>query len=155
MASTIPAAIDGLLAAVQAQLDAAADTATKVIDGFPRKTIVDDDIIAVGGKAEPVGAGTVAPIKAAELPTGQRMENYTLAVYCSSSRGKVGPQKPTRDRAFALMGVVDAALSDDVTLGGVVRTAQIEGPVVLLEASAENKQAFAEVAFTVAVEAVI
>lgn len=142
--STIPAAIDGLLALVQVQKDAA----TKLVDGFPRFAITNVDLIAVGGKTAPVADGRQ---ETAALGNRRREETYDLRVTCSSSRGGTD-QKAVRDRAFALMAVVEGAVRADVTLGGAVRVAQVAGSVTLFETDFETSKdgVFAEVSFDVA-----
>lgn len=147
--STIPAAIDALLTALRASEDLA--DPVKVVDGYPRFRITNIDLVSVGGKDEPVASGEQTP---AALGGQRREERYSLAVYCSSSRGGED-QKTVRDRAFALMAAVEDVLRADGTLGGVVRFAQVGGGITLLETDADTAPAgvFAEVGFLVDVQA--
>lgn len=147
--STIPAAIDGLLTALRASADLAAPV--KVVDGYPRFRITNVDLVAVGGKDEPVAAGEQTP---AGLGAQSREERYSLTVYCSSSRGGEN-QKVVRDRAFELMAAVETVLRTDGTLGGAVRFAQVGGDITLLETDADTagQGVFAEVSFLVDVQA--
>lgn len=150
--STIPVAIDGLLAALRV----AAPAAVKVVDGFPRWTITKDDLIAVGGKPEPTAFGRWFDMVEGTFPVvSPRMEEYFLSVSCSSSRGVSVPQKDVRDRAFALAQLVDDAVQSDPTLGGVVRSARLVGEVSLTQTSEVNATAgvFAEVVFPVVISA--
>lgn len=145
--STIPTAIDALLDALRA-LNL---TGVKVVDGYPRFPIERTDFIAVGGAPEPTAAGEQQP---AGLGNQRRREGYTLAVYCSSSRGGEN-QKAVRDRAFELMAAVENVLRTDATLSGAVQFAQVGGDIALSQTdddTAENG-VFAEVAFRVSVEA--
>lgn len=143
--SSIPAAIDGLLTLLRAQVDAG----TQVVDGFPRFTIADTDLIAVGGKPSPTADGSQT---AAVLGGRRRDENYTLHVTCSSSRGG-DDQKGVRDRVFALLAVVENTVRNNLTLGGAVNTAQVEGGITLSQTDAESAEfgVFAEVTFEIAV----
>ncbi len=146
--STIPAAIDALLALVRAT----ADSNVHVVDGFPRFRLTDVDLIAVGGKPEPTASGEQS---AAGIGSGRRAENYTLRVTCSSSRGVGQSQKLVRDRAFALMGYVETGLRRDHSLGGIVLQAEIAGGVELNQSHPETfgDDVVAEVLFDVAVQA--
>lgn len=147
--STIPAAIDGLLALCRARPELAAPV--EVFDGFPRRPIDNLDFVAVGGKAEPVADGTQ---DAAALGNRRRNETYTIRVYCSSSRG-TADQKVTRDRVFALMAAVEKAVRDNVNLGITGVEAQVGGRVALAETDADTTDAgsFAEVSFDITVKA--
>jgi hypothetical protein len=143
----MPAAIDGLLALIRT----GADQNIRVVDGFPRFAISKTDLIAVGGKPEPTADGRQ---DAAALGNRRREESYTIRVTCSSSRGGED-QKAVRDRAFDLMAIVENAVRNDVTLGGVVRVAQIAGSISLFQTDFETAAdgVFAEVAFDVDVSA--
>lgn len=146
--STIPAALDALLAMARA----AAPAAVKVVDGFPRFAIVNTDLIAVGGKAEPTASGRQT---AAALGARRREERYTLRVSCLSARGVGTSQKDVRDIAFTLMGYVETGLRNDPTLGGKVQSAQVDGDLTLFqtEADSADQGTFAEVSFDVSVQA--
>lgn len=143
--SSIPAAIDGLLTLLRANVD----SSTQVVDGFPRFTVTDTDLIAVGGKPAPTAEGTQT---AAVLGGRKRDENYVLHVTCSSSRGGED-QKAVRDRAFALLAVLENVVRNDITLGGAVRTAQVEGGITLSQTDVDTAAdgVFAEVAAEIAV----
>ena len=149
--STIPAAIDALLALLRTAAPDVDLDPEKVVDGFPRFTITDSDFIAIGGRAEPTVDGTQS---AGPIGNHRRDENYTIRVACSSSKGGKD-QKLVRDRAFALMGVVEDVVRDHPTLSGTVRLAQVGGSVLLGQTDFETagKGVWAEVSFDVAVQA--
>lgn len=147
IASTIPAAIDALLAAVRA----VAPAEVKVVDGFPRFLISNMDLIVVGGQAEPVASGSQSP----EDHAFGRAEAYALQVRTTCARGVSTDQKTVRDRAFELMSYVDTAVEQDRSLGGVVRLAELGGEIDLFETDATTAKSGtqAEVAFSVVVQA--
>jgi hypothetical protein len=146
-ASTIPAAIDALLE----QLRTVAPTDVKVVDGFPRFRLTDTDLIAVGGTAEPTASGDQQP---SDVSDG-RSETYALRLRATSSRGIGTAQKVVRDRAFAMMDLVDEALALDTSLGGAVHLAEIGGAEDFFQTDAESagEGTHAEVAFSVLVQA--
>lgn len=147
--STIPAVIDALLTLVRARPEMAAPV--QVFDGFPRRPIDDVDFVAIGGKSEPVADGTQ---EATALGNRRRDETYAVRVYCSSSRG-TADQKVTRDRVFELMAAIESAVRSDVSLGGLVISAQVGGSVTLFETDAETAAdgSFAEVSFDITIRA--
>lgn len=147
--STIPAAIDALLALVRARPEMASPV--QVFDGFPRRPIDNVDFVAIGGKSEPVADGTQVP---GSMGNRRRDETYAIRVYCSSSRG-TADQKVTRDRVFDLMAAVETAVRQDVSLGGLVISAQVGGAVTLFQTDAESAAdgSFAEVQFDVTIRA--
>lgn len=145
----MPLAVDRLIGLIRAS--SAGDPSVKVTDGFPRFSVVNTDLIAVGGKAEPTASGEQTT---AALGNRRREERYTIRVACSSSRGG-DDQKAVRDRAFALMALVETGVRDDPTLGGAVMVAQIAGSIDLIQTDAETAPdgVFAEVSFDVSVQA--
>jgi hypothetical protein len=150
MPSTIPAAIDALLAIARARPELAAPV--EVWDGYPRREITNDlDLVAFGGQAEPVADGTQ---EAVTLGNQRRDETYTVRVHCSSSRGGEN-QKLARDRAFALMAAVEAGVRADPTLGGRVMSAQVGGRIALFQTSEETAHlgSDAEVSFDISIRA--
>lgn len=155
LVTTVPAAIDALVVA----LETAAPRPVKVVDGFPRFTLTDTDLIAVGGKPEPTAAGRWAEMAEGAFPgVSPVMETYLVSVTCRCSRGVSASQKDVRDRAFALVELVNDAVQADPTFGGVVRSAQARiGDFTLTQTSAENAQSgtFAEVVFPVELTALL
>jgi hypothetical protein len=150
MTSTIPAAIDALLAMARARPELALPV--EVWDGYPRREITNDlDLVAFGGQAEPVADGTQ---EAVTLGNRRRRETYSVRVYCSSSRGG-DDQKATRDRAFALMAAVEAGVRANPSLGLQNVTAQVGGRVALFQTSDETAHlgSDAEVSFDISIEA--
>jgi len=148
MTSTMPAAIDGLLALLRARPSL---ERVQIVDGYPRFDIVDTAFIAIGGKPEPVAEGAQS---SAALGARKREERYTLRVYCSASLGG-DDQKAARDQAFSLMAEVEDAVRQDVTLGGAVRVAEVAGSISLSQTDHDTAAfgVFAEVSFDVAVQA--
>lgn len=119
--SSIPAAIDGLLAIINARSEITANN-VQVWDGFP--TAIADNMITVGGSTNNTAQGVQSP---AQLGGFFREEDYTLEVTISTYSGgnNSTAQKSTRDMAFSLFEAVANGVRADATLGGAVRYAQV------------------------------
>ena len=147
MSSTIPAAIDALIA----QIEAVADAGTKVIDGFPRFKIVNTDLIAVGGTAEPTATGQQVPEDEARAgPRRTRCRSARRARAASRRRRRWCATAPSSSWASST-----PQSSWTPSLGGVVYLAELGGPVDLFQTEAESATSgtHAEVAFSVQVQA--
>lgn len=111
--STIPAAIDGLLAVLAASTSLRGVT---IFDGAPL-TDTAKDFIAVGFVEDG------AAIEAQQTPRGlgnlRRGESFTISCVVSSWRGGT-VAKTVRDRAFELFGFVEDAVRAGGTLSGSV-----------------------------------
>lgn len=120
MTSTIPAAIDGLLALLTSQPALAAPV--EIIDGQPT-TQTPIDYVAVG-----IADGDNPSVDGSQdwSQTGmqRRKEDYTIRCEVSSWSGS-GTTKERRDQAFALFAACEAALRADPTLNASVIQAEI------------------------------
>jgi len=112
--STVPAAVDGLLALLAASTDL---TGVLIIDGQP--TIeVPPDYVAIGF-ADDAGDSITGRQDPASLGNMRRKEEYTIACEISAWTGETD-MKSMRDRAFTLMAGVEKAVRADGTLNGAV-----------------------------------
>lgn len=122
-ASTMPAAIDGLLAAVRSR-PALADVQT--FDGPPR-TDMPQKFISIGwGGADEDPAITASDSDAGLEANREDYEVLGLAYVWSGDQDF----KPLRDEAFALVDEVQAAITADITLGGAVMRARLSASVL-------------------------
>ena len=69
---------------------------------------------------------------AAALGKQRREETYKMTLKVDVLR-EGNDQKSASERAFVIAGWIENILRNDATLGGVVRTAEIEGPLELKE----------------------
>lgn len=143
-ASTMPAAIDGLVAAVRAR---EALSGVQIIDGYPR-TDTEQTFICIGWG----GADEDPSVEATDTDGGleANREDYSILglVYTWSGDQEF---KPLRDRAFGMLDEIAAAIQADVTLGGAVMRARLSA-TVLAQAPIQTGSA-AAVRFTVTVAA--
>jgi hypothetical protein len=157
-ASAIGGAIEALLGLLTASADSVDLDASKVVDGFPRFSIVDTDFIAIGGLPAPTASGSQELLDGLRVGPvgGRRRETFTLSVTCSSSKGG-DDQAAVRARAFELAEFVDEVINADTTLGGAVRVAQVAGDIDLNQTSADTAKqgVYADVGLSVVVEALI
>ena len=112
--SSIPRAIDGLIANLKADKSMAAVT---IIDGQPTIDLP-GDYVAIGfvDDASPSISGSQDPTALGNL---RREEKYTIACEVSSWVGST-IMKTARDRAFAILGNVERVVRADGTLNGAV-----------------------------------
>ena len=121
--STIAAAIDALVAGLTAAL-----APVQVMDGPFVGETPDLDFVAVGGLLDDDSVtGEQVP---AALGAQRREETYGITVQAAAYEGG-GTQKAVRDRAFAHLAAVETWLRANYALGGVVRYAQVGGPISL------------------------
>jgi hypothetical protein len=128
--STIPA----LKSALKTQLAARANLAgVQISYGFPGPMPEVEYIwlADVKGKQEPATIGTRA-----------RDETYTLTVIVKSQVSDISNtgQQTATERAFALMAELEAQLRTDPAVNGTVLTAQIEGPIELVELAGDESR---------------
>lgn len=121
--STIPAFKAALLTQLQAR---AGLTGVQVSYGYP------------GPLPEPEYiwlADVSGSQQLAQMGRRSREEDFSLTVLIKTEVSGVQPadQKTATERAFTLMGELEAQLRTDPTVTGTVRVAQIEGPVDLVE----------------------
>jgi hypothetical protein len=144
-ASTIPAALDALVAAARRALPG-----VQVADGQPAEDIA-DDLMAIGYASdpeEPVVESTLTQEQATRDPDH---ESYEVSCEAWSWQGHEVDATPVRDRVFAMFSALAAELADDPTLGGVVGQARLS-----TQAFAQGQSSMGAVAgcrFTVAVDA--
>lgn len=143
--STVPAAIDGLVAA----FGAIELTNGAVVDG-PRvgsSTLMEVLIVGWTGDDSPEAvAGTSA---LASYTTSRQREQYTVTCAASVLRGS-GQMSAARARAFELYGAAAGILAGDKTLGGVVMSAR-PAEINLMQ-SQDTRGAVATVVFAVDVD---
>lgn len=125
MRSTIPAAIDNLLAALRARPGLAS---VQILDG-PTDQEIEANSLSIGYvPGLPTLDGEQAP---AQIGAQRREETYDLAGQISCWRGDQGDTKAARDAAFAIFGEIEQQLrpadGGDPTLAGAVRYAEIAG----------------------------
>jgi|SRR5690606_5010737 len=116
--SALPAAIDGLVAALRERMPSGVD----VVDG-PPTTKVFGDLVSVGiTPADPTEVESAATI------AGLRVEHEGFFVM-GLVRSWTGNEtiKPSRDRCYELLALVKAAVDGDQTLGGAVTRARLTG----------------------------
>lgn len=119
-ASTIPAALDVLVAAVRL----AAPQNVLVLDGPPPTSTTPPDIIAIGFNGEPGTESVTAVRTGADVGGFSDSESYDIASLASSWRGD-NDQKLVRDIAFGFVDLVAAELARDQTLGATVARAYL------------------------------
>lgn len=115
MSSTIPAVLDGLVAAFRAN-PVLADV--QVVDGEPAGGL-DGPTVLVGYDGE---TATVEADRAAHLTGGR--ETYTIPSMIWVWTGATDPA-PVRTRAFELLTAVEAHLTTDPTVGGAASRAHL------------------------------
>lgn len=143
--STVPAAIDGLVAA----FGTIPLTGGAVVDGPRVGGATLQEVLIVGWTEDSAesAAGTTA---LASYSLEQQRETYTVPCAVSVLRGS-GQISVARGRAFEVYSAAAAILADDKTVGGVVMSAR-PGAVSLMQTQ-DSRGAVATVAFTVAVDA--
>lgn len=140
MASTIPAAIDGLVALATA----ACPAPVMVFDGYP--TTDSPQMVVIGGDVEPSPAdGSVAP---EYLGRQLADENYHIGVVITCWTGDVD-QKSVRDQAFALYDQIRAALRATPLAGGLI--AAYFDPITLHQTTVETAEQGRRAVLTTAV----
>lgn len=121
--STVPAVFTALVDAWQD----AAGGAVRVLEGVPVGTVGGHEWVVVGFEDE----DTPDVVDAVSAPEGlgSERESYTVRCLVSVQRGKTQLSE-ARVRAYDLLGDLQAALSADITLGGLVLSAHV-GPHTL------------------------
>lgn len=127
MASTIPAALSNLLAALQAAGLPAVDGPEVGVDSDTETVAVgytdaEDDTTAVDA-ATAIEGGTVTPLR----------EQYTIRCAVMTYDGDPDQLPALRVRAYGLLDQVAAVLAADTTLGGAVMLSWISGHTLLQE----------------------
>lgn len=152
--STVPAAIDNLIALIEALPAVTGDPDVLVADGYPGPENP-DKIITIGGTVEPTAEDEQRP---AQLGAQRRREDYKIQGVVSVYGGRGSQQKATRDEAYALFGAIETMLREQpgATLNATVTFAQI-GAHHLMQTSIDNAQqgSLAEITFWVEVFAYI
>lgn len=149
-ASTLPAVVDALLATWRAALEVAA-LDVDVFDGpLGATTPASNDVLVVGLEPPTTSAeGTQEP-----HGMGNRLtEHFVIHSRVSSLSGDVD-MKPRRDRAYAILAVLNGALKANPTLGGVCNRVFL-GPELQLWQGQTPAGAVAEVSFDVSVQALL
>jgi hypothetical protein len=82
-------------------------------------------------------AGTEGEQQTAAIGRLRREEEYRLTIYASTLREGQNQQACT-ERAFALVAEIEDAVRADPSIGGVVRTALVDGPFTLEEGATDS-----------------
>lgn len=126
-ASTMPAAIDGLLAAVRASDDLADLVAAGAIFDGPPRTDMPQEFVSIGWG----GADEDPSVEATDTDGGleANREDYSIVglVYVWSGDSDFAP---LRARCFARLDAVNAAILADPSLGGAVMRARLSANVL-------------------------
>ncbi|GAA4221534.1 hypothetical protein FHR32_005129 [Streptosporangium album] len=122
--STIPAALDALVAAAER-----AWPDVQVLDGGPT-TEVSDDVIAIGYSGNAAESDVRNTLTSEQLDLQPDLERYDVLCMASAWRGDARRDgKPdartTRLRAFELLAGIRRELAEDSRLGGVVMMARL------------------------------
>lgn len=147
--SSIPAALDGLLAGLRSR---PALATVQIVDGADQEQyetesitigLPDPDVAAVSGQQETV-------------PLGAQRREETYEVLCeiavASGDAEAGQTKVARDRAFVLFREVAAQLrapGGDPTLSGAVRYAELAGRIDVQQGSSKDYPIVVLITFTV------
>lgn len=123
LTSSVPRAIDGLIANLKADKQMAS---VAIIDGQPT-TELPGDYLAIG-YADDSSASITGGQNTALLGNLRREETYAIACEASSWVGST-VMKTARDRAFAILGHVERIVRADGTLSGAVMFADFGSSV--------------------------
>jgi hypothetical protein len=130
--SSIPRAIDGLIANLKADK---AFAAVAIIDGQPT-TDLPGDYVAIGFSDES-SASIVGNQDVAALGNLRREEKYTISCEVSSWVGTT-VMKTARDKAFAILANVERVVRADGTLNGAVMFADFGSSVTASQVQTTN-----------------
>lgn len=141
--SSIPRAIDGLLALCTAQAGTGGllDGVT-IVDGPPITPPSEQVLLFIGESPVAGGAGAFGTQDFVTLPARERDETYSI--YCTAySRSGDTAIKPERDRAFAVMAAVEKLVrptypGSDITLGGAVMWCSVSGRITYFPAQSSS-----------------
>lgn len=133
--SSIPRAIDGLVAMCQAVTGTGGllDGVT-IVDGPAVTQPSEQVLLYIGDSPISGGAGAFGTQDFITLPARERDESYSI--YCTAySRSGDTLIKPERDRAFAVMAAVEKLVrpgysGSDITLGGAVSWCSVSGRIM-------------------------
>lgn len=115
--SAVPAALDALVALFRAEV---ADV--KVLDG-PQSKDAPGDVLVVG-----LAPQDGADVQSVKVPAGMDSSQETFVVLCfARSWSGSDDVKAQRDRTYRIVTAVEAALTEDATLGGAVALARFVG----------------------------
>lgn len=128
--STVPAALDAMVSLFSAGL-----TAVSVHDG---PAVAGDyrDHLSVGWDGDNPEVVEWEQSPAAIRPNHPRDEVFFVA--CVINAGTGDTMRDRRSRVFAIFAQIETVLRSNITLGGVVQTAQASGGSLLQESSAED-----------------
>jgi hypothetical protein len=144
-ASTIPAAIDGLIAALKTNTQL---SSVQVIDGQPTTDLPGDYVlIGFGDDSGASVSGTQTP---ASLGNLRRSEQYTINCEVSAWQGSTN-MKIVRDRAFQILASVEDVVRSNATFGGAVMFADF-GQNIDLNQIQTAQGAVAVIKFTISIK---
>lgn len=152
--SAIPGAITGLYNLCNAQTASGSLVGVKVTDGPPVEDPSEERYLYIGHNEDPNGQSVFSAQGSQDWQTmgGPREERFDI-VCCVISRSGTTDIKTERDRAYAVMGIVENLIrinvvGSDTTLGGAVLVSHIAGSENLLQLQTKNG-AYVKVAFHV------
>lgn len=140
--SRVPAVIDALLAYLPPRL-----TPTKVVDG-PGASNTEQPYLLVGVDDPDSEEASTAATSRHEAAGMGKSRDQSITVYCTAVAWTGNEDaKEARDAAYALLAAVEAEISADPTLGGVVFGARVGDDT--LRQNTNNRGVEAHVLFTV------
>lgn len=145
LTSSIPKAIDGLIANLKADTTF---TAVTIVDGQPT-TELPGDYVAIGF-SDDAGSAINGSQDPATLGNQRREEKYSISCEVSSWIGS-SVMKNARDRAFAILANVERVIRADATLKGAVMFADF-GSSISVSQIQTSQGAVVTIAFDVAIK---
>jgi hypothetical protein len=139
--SRLPAAIDALIATF-----GAVTTTFDGPDALPQDW--PDEYVVVGGTENPDDEGATLSYEWAGLGAKQRSESGAITCAVVVWHGDVDV-KANRDRVFVLLGLLEAAVVADPTLGGAVTSGWFLPSSVVLSQRQNNRGSYARIVLTV------
>ena len=143
--STIPAAIDGLIAALKSNTHL---SSVQVIDGQPTTDLPGDYILI--GFGDDTGASVTGSQVPASLGNLRRAETYTINCEISAWQGSTN-MKIVRDRAFYILAAVEDVVRSNATLNAAVMFADF-GQNIDLNQIQTTQGAVAVIKFTISIK---
>lgn len=141
MTAKIPAAIDALVATLGA--------VTTTYDGpsaLPQ--VWPDELVIVGGTEDPDDETVTAEYDWVGLGAKKRHETGRITCALIVQRGDIDV-KANRDRAFAVLGLLEAAIVADPTLGGAVNSGWFLPEAVSFSQRQNDRGSYARIVLTV------
>lgn len=131
--SKVPEAVDALVLLARTALATAGvdGMPVQVIDGPPIAT-TEDDVVAIGFTGNPGEAAVESTRTVEQLNRDPDRESFEITCLSSSWRGS-DAMKPVRDQAYEFIDLINEAIMQDPTMGGVVARTQVRSESVVTE----------------------